>query len=100
MARNIISIDFRNSLNNIDDKTLASIKSNYNIYLKENVDRYIELKNQITNNILDLSMKSRDIIAEFSSNFKNAFMANLSFIFSMFILNLIISLIRICLFCI
>lgn len=89
IARNIISLDYRNSLLAIDETTLASVKSNFNIYLKENVGKYIELKNQITNNILDISIKSREIIVEFSTNFKNAFFANLSFVFSILILNLV-----------
>lgn len=89
LARNIISLDYDDSLYNISDKTLGSIKSNYRIYLKENVEQYIELKNQIISSILDISMKSIDIIETFSTNFKSAFLANLSFFFSVIILNLV-----------
>ena len=46
LARNIISLHCRYSaLTDLDEKTLSSIQSNYQIYLKDNVSQYIELKN-------------------------------------------------------
>ncbi|WP_352404469.1 hypothetical protein [Sporanaerobacter acetigenes] len=89
LARQIISLDYKENLYDINDKSLASIESNYLIYLKENVDSYISLKNQITEDILKLSLESRDIIKDFSSNFKNTFLANLSFVFTILILNIV-----------
>ena len=48
LTRHVISIHCKYSdILNIDEKTFLSIKSNYNIYLKENVDKYIELKNLV-----------------------------------------------------
>lgn len=89
LSRNIITLDYRDSLLNINEKTLASIESNYEIYLKDNVEKYIKLKTKITDSLIEISMKSREITSDFSISFKNNFIAILSFIFTIFFANIV-----------
>lgn len=88
LARNIITIDYHNGFEDINDNTVASIRSNYSIYLKGNVEKYIDLKAKITDNIINLSMKSKEAITTFSTNFRNAFVGNVSFVFAVLIINI------------
>lgn len=48
IVRNVISLHCKYvSITEIDEKVMASIQSNYNLYLKENVKEYLELKNKV-----------------------------------------------------
>ncbi len=87
LSRNIMTLelDYSNSLLSVDNNTLASIQSNHSIYLQENTEKYIDLKAKITDSIIDISIKSGDIISDFASSFKNNFIATFSFIFTIFI---------------
>ena len=91
LARNILSLDYIDSLNDINNTTLASIHSNYSMYLKEHIDKYLDTKNKINDIFLDLFFKSKEISNKISSNLKTALMANLSFIFTILISNVISS---------
>ena len=52
IARNVISLHCKHvSIIEIDDKVMASIQSNYNLYLKDNVKDYLELKNRKQGNM-------------------------------------------------
>jgi|GEM_PF-2255641 len=89
LSRNIITLDVKDSLLDITPRTLESIKSNYEIYLRENVDRYIEIKNKITDSIIDMSLKNRELIDRFANDFKNSLLTVQTFIFTVLILNII-----------
>ena len=59
VTRNIISLNCKYcDILDIDERLFLSIKSNYKIYLKDNVDKYIELKNKLTDFITDTSILS------------------------------------------
>ncbi|CRM01661.1 hypothetical protein [Pseudomonas sp. 28 E 9] len=52
IARNIISIHLeKDSFTSIPKETIASISSGYQIYLKDNLKQYIEIKNKISESI-------------------------------------------------
>ena len=73
----------------IDEKTFLSIKSNYNIYLKENVDKYIELKNKLTEFIMNTSNQINDVIGNFIGNFEKNIVAFITFILGTIIANVV-----------
>lgn len=59
IARNVISLHCKYvSIIEIDDKVMASIQSNYNMYLKDNVKDYLELKNKVAEFISDIVSKT------------------------------------------
>ncbi|WP_113671917.1 hypothetical protein [Vallitalea guaymasensis] len=88
LARNIISLSLNNNnLFALKDGVFNSIKSNYKIYLKENVKQYIKVKNTITDNLFILSQKSNDYCESFAKSFKT----NLTSLFTFFITVIIIN---------
>ena len=55
IARNIICLHCKyESLLNISDGVMASIQTNYNLYLRDNVTQYLELKNKVAEFITDI----------------------------------------------
>lgn len=90
LARNIISLHCRySSLIDLDDKTLSSIQSNYNIYLKENVSKYIELKNELAQFICDVVTKTGDYATLLLCDLKKNLIAILGFLFTVILANIV-----------
>ena len=90
LARNIISLHCRYaSLGEIDEKTLSSIQSNYNIYLKENVSQYIELKNKVAEFICDVITKIGDYTIAQLSGLKNNLIAIFGFLLTVMLANIV-----------
>lgn len=92
LARNVITLHINNSGSyNVDESILNSIESNYKIYLKENVKQYIEVKNKLTESLLDISLKSDEIIKGFTNTFKQNIMTFLTFFATVLIMTCITS---------
>ena len=90
LTRNVIGMYCKYShILDIDEKTFLAIKSNYNIYLKENVDKYIELKNKLTEFIINSSNQINDIIGNFVGNFEKNIAAFVTFILGTIIANIV-----------
>jgi len=89
LVRNILSIYLDKDIVNIDDNILSSIKSSYNTYLKENVERYIGIRNKIFEELSRISQKSSEIIEQYLANYQKSIFTFLSFFISMFILGFI-----------
>uniref|UniRef100_UPI000465AE00 hypothetical protein n=1 Tax=Clostridium sp. Ade.TY TaxID=1391647 RepID=UPI000465AE00 len=88
IARNILSIYLiKSSTLYIDDKVIKSIRSNYNIYLRENYDKYIELKMQTVSSLLDLQKEFSKIGNDISDNFIKNLGTLVTFLFTAIILN-------------
>jgi len=74
LARNVISLHIvEDDFTNIKGNIKSSIKSNYNIYLKENVKKYIDVKNKINDSIFSLTNKFDDATGNLLSSFKTSF---------------------------
>ena len=90
LTRNVISMYCKyTDILDIDEKTFLAIKSNYNIYLKENVDKYIELKKELTTFIMNTSSQINDIIGNFIGNFEKNIVAFITFILGTIIANIV-----------
>lgn len=90
IARNIISLHCKYSdLINIDDKTFSSIQSNYNLYLKNNVTQYLELKNKLAAFICDVVSKTGDYATSLLGNFKKNLIAIFGFLFTVILANIV-----------
>lgn len=62
LARNIITIHTStNSIFSVEEGTLNSLSSGYDIYLKDNVKQYIEIKNKLSEFIVTQSDKAIEI---------------------------------------
>ncbi len=90
LTRNVIGMYCKYShILDIDEKTFLAIKSNYNIYLKDNVDKYIELKNKLTEFVINTSNQMNDIIGNFIGNFEKNIAAFITFILGTMIANIV-----------
>lgn len=92
LARNIISLHLR------DEKTIGlsrgvidSIKSGYDLYLKENVKQYIEIKNKISEFLLSQSDSAASLTKGMFGMFKTSFWSIVTFFFGVFFLRSIAS---------
>ncbi|SEV84933.1 hypothetical protein [[Clostridium] fimetarium] len=90
LARNIISLHCKYSeLIDIDGKTLASIQSNFNLYLKSNVVQYLELKNKLAEFICDVVSKTGDYATTLLDRFKSNLIAVFGFLFTVILANIV-----------
>ncbi len=90
LARNVISLHTVNQdFTNIKGDIYSSIKSNYNIYLKESIKKYIDLKNKITDKLFAISNSFDNLVDEFSKSFKSSFYTLSTIFLSLILLRLI-----------
>lgn len=90
LARNSISAHCKfTEISNLDGKTFASIQANYNLYLKDNVSKYIELTNTMAGFIQETTNNVGDCISKLLGHLKSNLIAVGSFIFSVFLANIV-----------
>ncbi len=90
LARNSISAHCKfTEISNLDGKTFASIQANYNLYLKDNVSKYIELTNAMAGFIQESTNNVSDCITELLSHLKSNLIAVGSFVFTVYFANIV-----------
>lgn len=90
LARNSISFHCRlTGIDNLDEGTFSSIKSNYNLYLRENVAKYIELTNAMASFIQESTNNVSDCITQLLVNLKSNIIAVMSFVFTAVLANIV-----------
>lgn len=77
------------ALTDLDEKTLSSIQSNYQIYLKDNVSQYIELKNKLAQFICDVVSKTGDYATMLLGDLKKNLIAIFGFLFTVILANIV-----------
>lgn len=80
LARNIISIH----LTDLTQLTLKgnpyfSVKSGYDIYLKDNIKQYIDIRDKISSQLFEFSQRSNKLVEEYGNNFQKNILGFLSF---------------------
>ena len=90
LARNSISAHCKfTDISNLDGKTFSSIQANYNLYLKNNVAQYIDLTNAMAGFICESVNNISDCLSQLFGHFKTNLLAVLSFIFTVFLANIV-----------
>ncbi|WP_242170082.1 MULTISPECIES: hypothetical protein [unclassified Pseudomonas] len=90
IARNIISIHLeKDSFISVPQETIASISSGYQIYLKDNLKQYIEIKNKISESVQKSSEKASDLAKNVGTAFRSSIFAIYSFFFSIFLFRIV-----------
>lgn len=90
IARNIISLHCRfSNIQDLDKKTMASIQSNFELYQKNNVDKYIELKNKLADYIFNILSEVSDKVLGLSNNLIKNLMVFVTFLFSVVVANIV-----------
>jgi hypothetical protein len=90
IVRNLLSMHCKYlSIARIDERTFGSIKVNYSLYQKQNVDNFIKLKNDMTKFISEAVNQSKEIVEKITEDIKKNIVAFLSFALTIFISNII-----------
>jgi hypothetical protein len=89
LARNIISLHLKqnDTLFELPENTLYSIRSGYEIYLKDNVAQYIEVKNKVSEFLMELAQRTSDLVNSFANALRNNHFLFLTFFMSVFVFN-------------
>lgn len=90
IARNILCLHCKFSeLREIDDKTFSSIQSNFNLYLKNNVNQYLELKNCVANYIAEVVTKTGEYTISLLGKLKTNLVTICGFLFTVILANIV-----------
>ncbi|OEE88355.1 hypothetical protein A1OQ_13530 [Enterovibrio norvegicus FF-162] len=90
LARNIISIHLNGEcILSIECGTSDSVKSGYDLYLKDNVKQYIEIKNKISDFLQSQSDKALDMTKSMFSMFKTGLWTFTTFFITVFLLRVV-----------
>lgn len=84
IARSVISLHCksRNDILDISESVMASIKSNLLIYRKKQAKKYIKMKNEISDYIVESSKQVLDLSKDLADGIRNNFVAIIVFIIS------------------
>lgn len=92
IARNMISLYINdNNLLALEKNTLDSIKSSYEIYLKENINKYLQLRVSINESVIELINNLEGLIDELVGTIFKFILGGLSVIFTIVVMNSIYS---------
>jgi hypothetical protein len=90
ILRNLVSLSNTKELSAcFSHNLLKSLFSNYQVYMKENVKQYFEIKNKVTEFMFDLLNKSFDIYDEYKVASRNTALAVLSYFFTVVVIRAI-----------
>lgn len=88
LARNVVSLHVEELQDVINHpEILSSINSNYQIYLKDNVESYLEVKGKIADILVDAVNKTHDIVDSFLDSFRNGVFVLLTFVLTVVVVN-------------
>lgn len=90
LARNIITLHFsdQNELD-LSGSPFESIQSSYKVYEKENIKQYIEIRNKISEQLLDFNNKANSIVESFAGGFQKSAFALISFYLSAIVIGIL-----------
>ena len=89
IVRNIISLNINNGNLTLNDDTFHSIQSNFHIYETENSMQYIELRNKISEILINLQGKINNITDEYLDGMKKNIFTIVSFIITTIVIRMI-----------
>lgn len=89
ISRNILSLNLDTTQIIITSDIIDAIRSNFKVYEKENVQQYIQLRNELSTLLIDLQTKVNDIAQNFTTDFKNNLLVLVSFFASVIVFGVI-----------
>lgn len=90
IARNVISIHIANEdICTLEKGTCHSAQSGYDLYLKDNVKQYIEVKNKISDMLYSQSEKASNIVKDMFTMFKTSMWTFLTYFITAFLVKII-----------
>lgn len=87
IARKIINVYCRtkDEILNLNQSIFNSIKSDYQIYQKNHVEQYIDMKNKISDHIVEAAKQIQELTHELSDAIRNNFVAVIVFIMTVYL---------------
>jgi hypothetical protein len=86
LTRNLVSIHLVSSDTlELRGNPFDSVRSAFDLYLKQNIKQYIELRGKISDQLVDQTNKATKIAEEFAGSYKKSILAVVSFFASMII---------------
>ncbi|MBI0400595.1 hypothetical protein [Cyclobacterium marinum] len=89
IARNIISLNFNPKTLELAETVFNAIRSNYKIYERQNVKQYIEVRNKLSEILVDLQGKIDKIVSEFVNDYKKNIITLISFFISIIVIKVV-----------
>lgn len=89
IARNIISLNFNSKSLELIETVFNAIRSNYKIYEKQNVKQYIEVRNKLSEILVDLQGKIDKIVNDFVNDYKKNIITLISFFISIIVIKVV-----------
>ena len=90
ISRNIISLHCKQiPISRLDENVIYSIESSYSLYLRKNVEQYLELKNKVAEFINDNVAKTGEYGMQLLEKFKTNLIAIFGFLFSVVLANIV-----------
>lgn len=89
IARNILSLNAQTNLLNLPDEVHGIMVNNHNIFVKENVDRFIRVRNDISNFLLSYRSKADETIDKYVDSMAHNILVIASFILTTIIIKAI-----------
>jgi hypothetical protein len=90
LARNIISLHFRTTGElYLTGNPFQSVKSSFKVYQKQNIKQYIEIRNKISDQLLDFNNRANKIVETFASGFQKSTLALISFYLSAIVIRVL-----------
>lgn len=88
LVRNVLSIHLDSDGSIIfDNEAWVAINSNYQVYLKDNLQSYLDVKNKIGEFIIESTSKTYDMADELLDSLKNNMLVLLTFVLSVVVVN-------------
>lgn len=85
IVRNILSVNLRQDTLSIPSNTFVSVLSNFKIFQKENVDRYLKMRNDLSDKLIGLQREINKLADDYLSEYKKNIVAFLSFVVPMIV---------------
>lgn len=82
IVRNIITLNVDEGTLLLKETTFDSIKTNYNIYEKKNVEQYIGIRNNVSEQLRNYQKEIINIVDVFENDFKKLLFSFLTFVFT------------------
>lgn len=90
LSRNIVSLHFKTAGElYLTGNPLQSVKSSFKVYEKQNIKQYIEIRNKISDQLLDFNNRANKIVETFASGFQKSTLALISFYLSAIVIRVL-----------
>ncbi|MDY0362976.1 MAG: hypothetical protein RBR08_16120 [Desulforegulaceae bacterium] len=89
LSRNIISIYANNDFPSIDENVYYSIQSGFKTYLQENLNKYIDIRNKISEQLQEINNRATKVVENYLSYYQKSNLTYITYFISVFILRVI-----------